>query len=169
MKCHKAERFLLRSFDKRLDEAEQTDLDRHLHDCRRCRKLCEEYRLIISTLREENIPAQNPYFWQRLKVRIDGEKTHTRGILWKQWAWKAAALTLVLAVLIVGGTSLFLSAPRTSFPGDELSESGTLLLRDNNPFQETYSLFETENVENKNMMLIFTALEEKDEIRRYFP
>lgn len=35
-------------------------------------------------------------------------------------------------------------------------------LRDLNPLEETRTLFEEETIENKNMMLIFYAVEEKN-------
>jgi len=50
-----------------------------------------------------------------------------------------------------------------------MSQTEVLLLRNLNPLQETRILLEEESVENKNMMLIFSALEERNDIRRYLP
>ena len=60
---------------------------------------------------------------------------------------------------------LFLTAALVFIPpgnGVELSESGVLLLRNLNPLEEARMLFEEEKIENKNMMLIFLAVEEKN-------
>jgi hypothetical protein len=41
-----------------------------------------------------------------------------------------------------------------------------LLLRDENPLVETRNILDARGPENNNMMLIFTALDEKDTARR---
>jgi hypothetical protein len=44
-----------------------------------------------------------------------------------------------------------------------------LLFQNSNPIQETKALLEAEKIEDRNMMIIFTSLEEKNDSRRDSP
>ncbi|GAH65197.1 unnamed protein product, partial [marine sediment metagenome] len=70
----------------------------------------------------------------------------------------------LLVILFAAALILFIPAQK-----EELSESEDLLLRNLDPLQETTILLEEEKVEDKNMMLIFTAMEEKNSTGRYLP
>jgi hypothetical protein len=54
-------------------------------------------------------------------------------------------------------------------PTNELSQTGDLLLRNAPSLPEAVALLEAETGENKSMQLIFMAMEEKPDLRRYFP
>jgi len=73
------------------------------------------------------------------------------------------AIPLFLLLIILLFAALVFIQPRDRV---ELSETGVLLLRNMNPLEEARTLFEEEKVENKNMMLIFYAMDEKNGIRR---
>ncbi len=81
--------------------------------------------------------------------------------LWKQWGLRAIPLSLAgLLMLVLAAT--FLSNPQS----EQLSDSG-ILLRNQNPFADTLLLADDE-VENPNMVLIFSALDNSN-VRRQFP
>jgi len=156
MKCKKAERFLSKSFDGLLKNKEKEELQRHLKSCLHCQKKRKEYQSILETIRKKDFPEPKPYFWKRLQPKIEERKKYEPWSLWKQWGIRAIPLALLIVALLAASIVFF-------FPhqNEELSQSEVLLLRNMNPLQETRTLLEEEGVEDKNMMLIFAAMEEK--------
>jgi len=164
MKCKKVERFLLRSFDGLLKEEEKNELKKHLERCPLCQAKREEYQSILDALKEKDFPEPKPYFWERLQPKLEESKKYDPWSLWKQWALRAIPASMFLVILFTAAIIIFI--PPQS---EELSESGDLLLRNLDPLQETTILLEEEKVEDKNMMLIFTAIEEINSTGRYLP
>jgi predicted anti-sigma-YlaC factor YlaD len=164
MNCKKAEKLLLKSFDGLLRNEEMQKLEKHLKHCLGCQIKKEQYQAIRRALKEKDYIEPKPYFWERLKPRLKQREKYEPWSLWKRWSLRAIPLSLLI-VIVLAATLIFLNPAKK----EELSESGVLLLRNLNPFQETRTLLEAESVENKNMMLIFTAMEERNGERRYFP
>ena len=168
MNCKKVEKFILRAFDGRLHENEKKELEAHLKQCPRCRTLQEEYRLILGTLRKEDFPEPKPYFWERLQPKLKEEKRYEPWMVWKQWGMRTIPVSL-LVIIFLSAAIIFFSPPREEVELSQvLSQSGFLLLQNQSPLQETTALFETGGTEDKNMMLIFTSLEDKNGTRRDF-
>ena len=159
MKCRKIEKFLLRSFDDRLTREEKDMLTYHLKNCQKCQSQYREYEDMLHSLRSDVFPEAKPYFWERLQPKFKEKSPYNPWQLWKNWGLRAIPLSLLIIILIVSA-SLLIFPP----PNEELSDSG-ILLRDPNPFQESLPLLQ-EEIENPNMMLIFTAMEEKNGVRR---
>lgn len=164
MNCKKTEKLLLKSFDGLLRNEETQKFERHLERCPRCQTKKEQYQAIRRALKEKDYLEPKPYFWERLQPRLKERKKYEPWSLWKRWSIRAIPLSLLI-VIVLAATLIFLVPAKK----EELSESGVLLLRNLNPFQETRTLLEAESIENKNMMLIFTAMEERNGERRYFP
>jgi hypothetical protein len=164
MKCKKAERLLLRSFDGLLKNGEREELHKHLKSCLSCQSKREHYQLMFDALKERDFPEPRPYFWERLQAKLKESKTYEPWLLWKQWGMKAIPLSLVLIVLLT--TVLIFSFLHRS---EELSQSGMLLFQNSNPIQETKALLEAEKTEDRSMMIIFTSLEGKNDSKRYSP
>lgn len=165
MKCKKAERLLLRSIDGLLNSEEKTTLEKHLKDCPLCQSKQETYQTILDALNEKEFPDPQPYFWERLQPKLKEKKKYEPWPLWKQWGMRAIPLSLFLVAVLAAVIIFFLPHQK-----EELSQSETLLLRNLNPFQETTALLgEEQEIEDKNMMLIFTAMEEQNGARRYLP
>jgi hypothetical protein len=164
MKCKKAERYLLRSFDEILKEEEKNELKKHLESCPLCQTKIAEYKRILDYLEEKDFPEPKPYFWERLQPKLKERKKYDPWSLWKQWALSAVPASMLLVILFAAAIILFIPPQK-----EELSESGDLLLRNLDPLQETKTLLEEEKVEDKNMMLIFVAMEEKNSTGRYLP
>lgn len=161
MKCKKFERLLSRAFDGLLKKEEKEELESHLKSCLSCQMKSREYKTILNLLRKEVDLEPKPYFWERLQTKIKERGKVTPWTIVKQWSLKAVPLSLLLVLALVLVISL-LSPPQSQ----ELSQSEVLLLRNLNPLQETRPLLEEERLENQNMMIIFSAIEEKNEIRR---
>jgi len=164
MKCKKLEKLMMRSFDGRLTTKEKDVLESHLKSCSLCQSKKEDYKKILDFLKEQDFPKPKPYFWERLKSRLHGQYPYEPIVLWKQWTIKAIPVSFLIAVLIAV-TTIFLLPSREV----ELSQSEELFFRDLSPIQETITALEGEEIENKNMMLIFASIEEQNGIRRYLP
>ena len=162
MRCKKAEQGILRSMDHSLPDEQQQELAEHLSSCPTCRSLKQEYHSLRQTLQSEDFPAPQPYFWERLQPRLLEKRSPALMPLWKQWGLRAIPLSLAaILMLLLAGTFLF------NPPTEQLSDSG-ILLRNQNPFPDTLLLAD-EEVENPNMVLIFSSLDESSSLRRYFP
>ena len=164
MKCKKAETFLSKSLDGLLTGEETDALEEHLKGCSSCKKKKEEYIFIAATLGKEDFPEVNPYFWERLQPRLKENRKFAFWTEWKQWSLRAAPVSIIAVVFLALGLALFLPQPT-----DELSQTGDLLLSNTLPLPETVTLLEAETGENKSMQLIFMAMEEKPDLRRYIP
>lgn len=157
MKCKKIERLLLQSFDGLLKEKETKELENHIKGCSLCQEKRKQYQAILDSLKLKDWPEPNPYFWERLQPKLKEKQKYEAWWVWKTWSMRAIPVFLLLVLLLTA--ALVFVHPNG---GVELSESGVLLLRNLNPLEETRTLFEEEKVENKNMMLIFYTVEEKN-------
>lgn len=164
MKCKKAERLLLRSFDGLLKTEEREELDKHLESCLFCQRKREDYQFMLDALKERDFPEPRAYFWERLQAKLKERKRSEPLLLWKQWGMRAIPLSLLLIVLL-SAVLVFSFLHRK----EELSQSGILLFQNSNPILETKPLLEAEKIEDRNMMIIFTSLGEKNDSRRYSP
>lgn len=164
MKCKRAETLISKSLDGLLTGKEKDALEEHLKGCSSCKKKREEYAFIAEILRREDFPEVSPYFWERLQPRLKERKKYAFWSVWKQWSLWAVPVSIIAVVTLVIGFALFLPQPT-----DELSQTGDLLLRNTPPLPETVILLEAETGDNKSMQLIFMAMEEKPDLRRYFP
>lgn len=153
-----------RALDGLLTSKEEEALQRHLKECSACQKRKEEYSIMIETLRDQDFPQIKPYFWERLQSRLKEQREYDIWFLWKRWSLRAAPLSIAAVVILALGLFLFLPQPK-----GELSQTEALLLQDQLPYPESLTFLEEENAENKSMQIIFTAMEERQDTRRYFP
>jgi anti-sigma factor RsiW len=161
MDCKKAERLFLCSLDGRIEAGEKTRLQDHIERCPRCQKIQREYRVILGQLRKEAAPQPLPYFKERLLAKLGAEEKALPGLFWQRWVTKALAFSLT-SVILIGAAFFAFRAPEPQ----ELSQVETLLLQDENPLIEAKSVLDEKMLENKNMMLIFSSMEDKDSARR---
>ena len=164
MKCKTAEFLLSKSLDGRLADAEKNALEEHLGECSSCEKIRDEYVFIAETLGREDFPEVSPYFWERLQPRLKESRKFSFWSEWKQWSLRAVPISIIAVAVLALGLALFFPQPT-----DELSQTGDLLLRNTLPLPETVTIIEAETGENKSMQLIFMAMEERPDLRRYFP
>lgn len=162
MKCKKAEKWVLRSLDGRLDGRSEGLLREHLQACPSCRKVEAEYRSMLALLRDGVDAAPLPRFWERLQPRLREEKELVPLLFWERWSLRAIPVFLSLVALI--GGFLFFTPQRS-----ELTPSEALLLGNALPVTETSRILGEEKAETRNMMLIFASLEEKAPMKRPMP
>lgn len=164
MKCKKIEKVISKSLDDLLSGEEKETLDKHLESCSSCRKKRAEYLYIAETLGNEDFPEVPPYFWERLRPRLKDRGKSVFWSEWRQWSLRAIPVSLLAVAFFILGLTLFFPQPP-----EELSQTGDLLLRNNPSLPETVTLLESESGENQSMQLIFMAMEEKPDLRRYLP
>jgi hypothetical protein len=162
MRCKTAEKWILRSLDHPLTDERGQALAAHRHECAACRALEQEYLSLRQTLKAEDFPAPKPYFWERLQPRLEPKPRLNLQAMWKQWGLRAIPCSLAVIVFIVLAAT-FLFSPQT----EELSQAG-MLLRDQNPFQDTLLLAE-DTAGNPNMALLFASLDENGAQRKQSP
>jgi len=162
MNCNKAEKWLLRSFDGRLDGRAGTLLSEHLEACPSCREAREQYRSMLALLREAPDGAPLPRFWERLEPRLREETELVPLLFWERWSLRA--IPVFLALVFVAGAALFFT-PQAG----ELTSSEALLLENRSPLTESQAIFEAEKPETRTMMLMFASLEEQTPARRPRP
>jgi len=162
MRCKTAEKWILRALDLPLEEEQEQALAAHRRECAACRALEQEYFSLRRTLQSEDFPAPKPYFWERLQPRLERDPRPGLQALWKKWGLRAIPCSLSVIVFVVLAAT-FLFSP----PTEELSQAG-ILLRDQNPFQDTLLLAE-DIPDNPNMVLLFSSLDEDGSQRKQSP
>jgi predicted anti-sigma-YlaC factor YlaD len=162
MNCNKAEKWILRSLDGRLDGRSEGLLRKHVEACPACRKAEKEYRSMLALLRNGADAAPLPRFWERLEPRLREERELVPLLFWERWSLRAIPVFLALVVLI--GGFLFFTPQRS-----ELTSSEALLLGNALPVTETSQILGEEKADTRNMMLIFASLEEKMPMKRPLP
>jgi len=162
MNCKKAEKLILRSLDGRLDGRAAGRLEGHLAVCPGCRRAQAEYRSMLGLLRDGRDAEPLPRFWERLEPRLREETELVPLLFWERWSLRA--IPVFLSLVILAGAALFFT-PEAS----ELTPSEALLLENRNPIAESQAIFEADQADTRNMMLMFASLEEKARSRRPMP
>jgi len=162
MRCREASRLLMRSADAPLDSERKERLDAHAAVCPACRALRSRVALVRSSLAGAPASEPLPYFYERLRARIDEHLRPEPSPLWIRWSIRAVPVSLLLIGFFVGAI-VFLS-PAVD---EEMSQPEALLLQNANPLSETITLLD-DKTENKSLNLIF-AVNERSAARRYGP
>jgi predicted anti-sigma-YlaC factor YlaD len=161
MICKKVEKLLSGYFDGILEPEEKEKLETHVESCSLCQEKRREYQIMLEILRKEEFPEPKPYFWERLQQKLKEKEKYLPLTLGKRWSTRAIPVSLIILLLLTAALLIFLPEKKV-----ELSQTEVLLLRNLNPLPETNTLLEEANIENKNMMLIFTSMEEENSERR---
>jgi len=166
MKCKQSEKYLLRSLENRLNSSEAIQLKEHMDDCPHCREMQSEYLIIRRSLKEENLPEARPNFWERLQPKL---KEQSKVDLWAvQWKFGLRAIPLTVFIVALFAAAVFLFVPSQQEELD-LSQTGVFLLENSSPLGETQTFLSEEGDDNKHIMLIFSSLDETNNIGRNLP
>ncbi|MGB8951921.1 MAG: hypothetical protein WCC06_04560 [Candidatus Aminicenantales bacterium] len=164
MRCKKAEKWILRSLDRELKKEQRLSLEGHLRRCSLCQQKLKDYQIMCTTLRREISAEPLPNFWERLQPKLRERERLEPLFVWKTWGLRVIPASVLLIVMFLG--ALFFLLPSKE---KDMSQTEALLLRNANPVAETQRLFEEERLEDRNMIVIFTAGDEESSSRRYFP
>lgn len=162
MSCRKAEKWLLKSLDGRLEGRAAGLLAEHLEACPACRKAAAEYRSMLALLRDGSGAEPLPRFWERLEPRLREETEIVPLLFWERWSLRAIPVFLALVILIGG---ILYITPQAG----EMTHSEALLLENADPISETSQIFAADKSETRTMMLMFASLDDKTPLRRPTP
>jgi len=166
MKCKQSEKYLLRSLENRLNSSETIQLKEHMDDCPHCRKIQSEYQIIRKSLKEESFPEIRPYFWERLQPKLKEKRTIDPWTVRKQFGLRAIPLSVCVVALFAAAVFLFVPSQQEEL---DLSQTGVFLLENSIPLGETQTFLSEEGDANKHIMLIFSSLDETNNIGRNLP
>jgi len=166
MRCKKAERWLLRSFDGVLPAGRGEDLAEHLRQCPSCRRLENEYRAMLGLLKSREGAEPLPYFWERLSPKLQEEKKAFVWVLWGKWCLRSVPVFLLLGFLFAAAAFLILPSGR-----EEMTQSEALLMQNGISLSEpaTAFLFQEAKLENRQMRLLFGTMGENGPSGRSIP
>ena len=166
MKCKHTEKYISRSLENRLNPSETIQMKEHLDDCPHCRKIQSEHQIIRRSLKEESFPEARPYFWERLQPKLKKEsQVDPWSVQWK-FGLRAIPVSVFVVALFVAAVFLFVPSPKEEL---DLSQTGIFLLQNENPLEETQTLLSEEGDGNKHIMLLFSSLDEPNNIGRNLP
>ena len=99
MKCRKVEKNLIHYLEKDLPDEKYLMIRDHLDSCDQCNKLLREVQLTLQIITHERVKETNPFFYTRLKQRVENE-TGKGFIIRKEKAWKRIVYPAFYAVFI---------------------------------------------------------------------
>jgi predicted anti-sigma-YlaC factor YlaD len=99
MKCRKVEKNLIHYLEKDLPNEKYLSIRDHLDSCDHCTKLLHEVQLTLQVITHEQVKETNPFFYTRLKQRIESE-TGNSFIPAKEKAWKRILYPALYSVFI---------------------------------------------------------------------
>lgn len=120
MECTTARNLLSRKVDCELPESEMAELDSHLSGCASCAR---EFRLLSFSnriAREIAVPSPSPYFYTRLKARLEAETGKAAG--WQLVLGLARQVIPALVGITLALISLF-AYHQLNLPEPDLSKS----------------------------------------------
>ncbi len=163
MRCHKAEKWFLRSSTASwmrsgwLSSRSTFGLARPAPGWRKSTRPCS-----TSSKRDEG--RAPPLFLGAAEVQVrPGEKIVRPRPL---EALVLKAIPVFLGVVLAFGAGLVFFAPPDQTP---MTQSELLLMRDQAPMSDVQSIFEERQGEDRNMQLIFAAADEREPVRRPIP
>ena len=73
MKCKNLHSKLIFYLEDDLPEAEKGRVEKHLSECNECRAFANDMRKTLGIIEVEKKPESNPFFYTRLKARLESE------------------------------------------------------------------------------------------------
>lgn len=136
MKCTTVRELVFRRIDNELPEHESAEFDAHLVLCESCAR---EYRLLSLPSRlAKGIPPiePSPYFYQKLKVNLDGEAQNTAG--WLAFLGLARQVIPALAGVTLALLSVFAYIQFTGNKPDLYRAYDPVFISEDQPHQVFY-------------------------------
>lgn len=106
MNCKYVEENIVGYLEGNIPEGRKMKFDEHLRECEKCRKMAEEFSSAWGYLRSPAPKEVSPYFWTRLRARIDEYEKKKSFIGSPVKFLEPAMYSLILAVGLFAGYSL---------------------------------------------------------------
>ena len=114
MKCKTLHKNLIFFLEKELPEKEMELIKTHLYECGTCAAFAEEMKKTLGILEAERSPAVNPFFYTRLKAKIETRESEQKQVFWKPALVRVlqpAAFSILLMLGIYAGIKIGQPAP----------------------------------------------------------
>ncbi len=106
MKCEKLHKKLIFFLDGDLPEKELQEINSHLNECTDCAAFAEDMKKTLEIIQEEKSPEVNPFFYTRLKARMENEEAREEQqvgfLIWEKVLQPAFFSLLLLAGIYTG-------------------------------------------------------------------
>lgn len=127
MKCKTLHKDLIFYLDNELPIEKRKEIERHLEMCADCRNFYSFLQAEMQIIGKEKNPEPSPFFFTRLRARIDERPDFRQQSLWNRVA-QPAFFSLILIAGIYGG--LRLGSHASSGAIHQTSSSSVQLLND---------------------------------------
>ncbi len=102
MKCKTLHKNLIFFLEGELPAKEMEAIKSHLSDCEVCAAFAEEMKKTLKIINEEKSPEVNPFFYTRLKVRLESQVEPKKISIWQPVLIKAVQPTFFSLLLLAG-------------------------------------------------------------------
>ena len=104
MKCKKIEKNIISYLGKNLSPEKHETIKNHLKSCSNCQALVEKFELYWNDIENPVLVKPNPFFWTRLKQKINEHEAKTSTNVIKNYFTKLRPVFLTITV--IGGILL---------------------------------------------------------------
>ncbi len=102
MKCKTLHKKLIFFLEGDLPEKEIEQIKGHLLECANCEAFAKELKKTLEVLEEEKSPAVNPFFYTRLKAKLENQESEQKQIFWRPALFRVLQPAAFSILLIVG-------------------------------------------------------------------
>lgn len=102
MKCKALHKKLIFFLEGDLPSTEMEQIKIHLLECAHCEAFAEDLKKTLGVLETEKSPAVNPYFYTRLKAKLENRELEQKQAIW-QPAFLRVLQPAVFSILLIAG------------------------------------------------------------------
>ncbi|NQU86836.1 MAG: zf-HC2 domain-containing protein [Mariniphaga sp.] len=102
MKCKTLHKKLIFFLEEELDVKEMELVKIHLSECSDCASFIEEMKKTLGVLEAERSPAINPFFYTRLKAKLENQESKQKQVFWRPALVRILQPAVFSILLMVG-------------------------------------------------------------------
>jgi anti-sigma factor RsiW len=102
MKCKTLHKNLIFFLEGELSSSEMEQMKIHLSECTDCAAFAEDIKKTLGILKTEKSPAVNPFFYTRLKAKLENQEEKAKEVFW-QPAMLRVLQPVVFSILLIAG------------------------------------------------------------------
>ncbi len=102
MKCKTLHNKLIFFLEGELPEKEMGLVKTHLSECGTCAAFAEEMKKTLGILETEKSPAVNPFFYTRLKSKLENQESEQKQVFWRSALVRVLQPAAFSILLLIG-------------------------------------------------------------------
>ena len=102
MKCKTLHKNLIFFLEEELPEKEMALISAHLLECNSCASFAKDMRQTLGIIETEKSPTVNPFFYTRLKAKLENSESEQKQIFWKPALVRVLQPAIFSILLIIG-------------------------------------------------------------------